>query len=250
MIRLLEAVTEGGYRSGVGDVVNFSAVREAELVAAGRAVSLPLQLSCLWADRPSASSVPAGTSYRFIDVGGSAGSVWDATLAGWAPQNGSMVLASNWGTLAAPVATISGAASGIFVPSGGAGSLVIPASLLLETRAEIEVVSRIQKVGANATCDMRVYLGALGTASDPVVQNITLAITNNITARPACSAEFVEGSMLTTQGLGPGAQSATVGLQDKVVDLTVPNIISFGIATGNALDVYKLAGYRVTLKMI
>lgn len=196
---------------------------------------------------PLSTTLTPGTVVRVTNLGGTGGSFLEATTAGWVPLNGSAVLASQWGTLASPLSTVTGVTSGLFTPAGGVGSLVIPAGLLIASRSKLEIEWFAQKVGANATCALRTYLGALGTASDPAILNLSLVITDGISARPAISVGFIEGNMVTTQGIGPGGQSATVGLLDKTIDLTVANTISFGFAAGHASDSYRLIGYSVKL---
>lgn len=251
MIHLLEAKTVAGTRYGAGDVVNFISAIEAELVSAGEAEVMPVVLTYTWATRPNYSTTDAGTVISISDVGGSSGSFWKATSGGWVPLNGSVVLASNWGSLAAPVATQTGSTGALFVPTGGAGSLVIPATMLITSRSALEIEAMHRRRGATATAILSIYLGTAGTVADSKVFDLSVAATNNQDNRPAVTVGFTTGVATISNWLAPGSANASA-YADKTTNINIAAAmkISFGISAANAADAFDLVGYTVRLNSI
>lgn len=232
-----------------GMIADFEANIERDLITDGNAINLPLVTGSTWAEKPHFSSVDAGTAISLIDVGG--GSTWVATYAGWVPQNGIVVLTSNWGTVASPVSSITGVANGLFQPIGGAGSLVIPAGMLLEGRAKLEIEVSLLRIGANGPYTANIYLGTASDVNDSIVFSVAPAATNNLHTRIYLSLWFNEGVVTTVSYQAPGASTAGA-LQDRAIniDLTKAMKISIGTLGTHTADRINLIGYSVKLVMI
>lgn len=199
-----------------------------------------------WAARPSPGP-NRGRIIKVSDVGGDGGSLWQATLAGWVPLNGRVVLASNWGTLAAPVATFTGSGTGSLVPVGGAGSLIIPKYTLLEGRSKIELEALLRRRGVNGTAQYNVRLGTTGTAADPLLYTIQVTAINNRDTRILSVAGFVEDAMLTANYQAPGSGDGVFSTRTSGIDLLADMAVTFDISSANNADAFDLLGYTLTL---
>lgn len=275
MIRLLYDTTIGGIRHGKGSVINLDRALELDLLAKGNADrgtgvfsrdskgnivgleadegTIPLALSYTWNTRPNAYTTAAGTIINIRDVGGEAGSLWKATAAGWVPLNGTVKLASKWGSVASPVASIMGSTGGLFAINGGAGSLVVPATMLIPGRSILRVRALIHRRGANATAIVRIYLGTAGTSSDGMIFSISLAATDTLQTRPDIElAAITSSSMTSTDWLTPGNNGSpgVIRAVSTNINTEAAMTISFSIISANTLDSFDLIGYSVVLESL
>lgn len=251
MIRLLEAKTIAGMRYGAGNIVNFISPIEAELVSAGEAEVMPLILTYTWATKPNYFTTSVGSFINISDVGGPGGSFWRATSGGWVPLNGSVLLASNWGSLTSPVATQTGSTGILFVLAGGTGSLVIPATMLIAGRSKLEIEVMHRRRGATATAAFSVYLGTSGTTADSKVFDVSIAATNNQDNRPMMTIGFTAGVATISNWLAAGGANGGAFI-DKTsnINLAAAMTISFGISAANLADAFDLIGYTARLNSI
>ncbi|MEP6879000.1 MAG: hypothetical protein ABI865_09140 [Nitrosospira sp.] len=254
MIRMLEAKTVAGTRYGAGDVVNFVDVIEGQLVAAGAAESMPVVLTYTWATMPNYYTTPVGTVINLSDVGGLAGSFWKATAVGWFPLNGKALLAKNWGSVAAPVApAISNTAGALFVPSGGAGSLLIPAPMLVPGHSTLAIRAAFHRDGTAASAIARIFLGTAGTISDAVLFSLGITTTDDNQARPFVEASPISASSTTTTNYLSAGNTGTPGVIATVtanINTAAAMVLSFGTSTVNAADSLSLIGYTVEIESI
>jgi hypothetical protein len=210
-------------------------------------------LSSTWDNRRNPFTTPAGTVMNITDVGGPGGSLWKATSKGWVPLGGSVLLAQAWGTLSAPVATISGSTGKLFVPSGSVGSLLIPAKMLIATRSSLRISCVFHRRGATATAGGRIYFGTAGTTSDSAVYNLTYGASDWLQARvdvaAVASIEVLSTNWLSAGNTGTLSTPPPVQIFEKNIDLDADMTISFGIepATASASDAFDLIGYSVKL---
>ena len=205
--------------------------------------------SYTWAGKPAASSSNAGQSIRITDVGNSAsGSLWQSDGTIWRPVNGRVLLGSDFGSLAAPIATISGVTSGGFVlplenPS-------IPANLL-PVGARININVMLRRRGANATASWSTRLGVNGGAGDQQVLNLSTSASDSKDYSANLSLGITSSGSFTTQGwLAPQA-SGTSAIADKVnaaIDTTAEMFVSFDIFNANVSDSFDLISYSVSLE--
>lgn len=272
MIRLLRDTTIDGICHGKGSLLNLDPPIERGLLANGDAdrgtgvfsrdqngnivglagdgdAGIPLALSYTWNTRPNAFVTPAGTVINILDVGGEAGSLWKATAAGWVPLNGSVKLASRWGSVSSPVATITGSTGGKFSITHGYGSLLIPAAMLIPERTSLRFSALFHRRGSNGGASARIYLGTTGTTSD--ASAFVLAFNRDAyQVRADVEVGVVSSNSLTsTLWLAPGAVSANAFLTMTTNINTNANMsLSYGISSSNALDAFDLIGYSVVLE--
>lgn len=272
MIRLLRDTTIGGIRHGMGSLLNLDPQIELGLLANGDAdrgtgvfsrdqsgnviglegdgqSTIPLALSYTWNTRPNAFTSAAGTIINILDVGGQAGSFWKATSAGWVPFNGTVKLASKQGSVASPVASITGSTGALFTVNGGAGSVVVPATMLIPGRSLLRVAVLFHRRGANANAIVRIYLGTTGTAADATAFSLNFA-GNLQQARTDLEIGAATSSSLTsTFWLAPGASAPNAfSTMTTNINTDAAMTLSIGIASANALDSFDLIGYSVVLE--
>lgn len=230
-----------------GEVTPMSA---SQVLAAGPATitnALNFTFICTWATKPSYLTVPLGTKILVTDIGNTGGSVWQSTLTGWSPLTGSLVLANNWGSVAAPVASLT-AASGVFTPVGGSGSLNLPGGMLLAGRAKLELEAEFNRTGINATGIINIFFGSAKSTADSNIYTITTTAVNNRATRPFVTLGFNEFVVTSTTYNTPGgsADGAAVDLSTNI-DVSAPMGITFALASANAGDTFALIGYSLKL---
>ncbi|MDN5752328.1 MAG: hypothetical protein L0H15_03475 [Nitrosospira sp.] len=235
-------------------MLNSDAATESQLLAAGVATALPLVLTYTWATKPNYSLTAAGTIINISDVGGEGGSLWKATSAGWVPLNGVVKLASKWGTVASPVATISGSTGALFVPTGGSGSLIIPASMLIPEHSVLRARAVMHRRGINGTATARIYLGTAGTSSDDTAYSLGIAATDTLEIRPDVEIGVVASASMTgTNWMAPGSTGSSptaVTAMTTNINTAAAMTLSFGMDNANALDSFDLIGYSVLLESL
>lgn len=193
-----------------------------------------------FANLPDPTTVQAGVPYYVSDVG-VGGSQWYSTGTKWVPLGGSVVLASDSGTLASPIETKTGATSHTFAPI-----ISFPAGLLdpgvSKVRAEFVVV----RAGANGTATLRAHFGK--TAADWVFA-LGLTATDGQTARYIVDFYPDNGGLFTTNwaGIGVLATNPSLNKANADFDTTAAQVLNFQIASANALDTFKLITYHVTV---
>ncbi|SEO77990.1 hypothetical protein [Nitrosovibrio sp. Nv6] len=209
-------------------------------------------LTYTWATRPNYSTSTAGTVINISDVGGEAGSFWKATSAGWIPLNGQVKLAGDQGSIAAPVATITGSTGALFNLSGGFGSLVIPAKMLIPGHSALRLRALFYRRGANATATATIYIGTTGTSADPRAYFLSLTATDLQQNR--ADAETVVATATTactTAWLAPQQQTITAASDLTTnINTDAAMTVSIGVATASALDSFDLISYSVVLESI
>ena len=103
-----------------------------------------------WAGRPAASAVSVGAQMIVTDVGVGGRSYWWGDGTNWRPVNGSVTLSEQHGTIAAPIATITGTIAGGFATFALPTIPVIPVGMLI-IGARVVAGSIILKTGAGVT---------------------------------------------------------------------------------------------------
>lgn len=193
-----------------------------------------------FATLPDPTTVQAGVPYYVSDIG-IGGSQWYSDGAKWVPFGGSVVIASDSGTLAAPLDTKTGATEYTFSPT-----ITFPAGLLdpgvSKVRAEFVVV----RAGTNGTALLRMYFGK--TAADWVF-GLYLAATDGQTARYMVDFYPNDGGLFTTNWAAAGllTTNSTIDRTNADFDTTAAQILNFQIGSANALDTFKLISYQVTV---
>jgi len=181
-----------------------------------------------WAGRPSPASSGAGAQMVTTDVG--PGRTWwwsDGTY--WRPLNGRVLISNQFGTNAAPIATITG--NGLGQTAALPVIPVIPANMLIPG-AIIGNYSRAVKSGAVAGVS---YLGpGVGPAQNPggalapILLGNSLPINANAVGQGAAFAQVLSTTVCQSPSYS-GFAGAAAGYGEAAIDLTVPNYVNFQV---------------------
>ena len=155
---------------------------------------------------------------------------------------GRIVLAQAQGTIAAPVATFTGAAAGLFAAP-------LPLTLgagLINPNSTFCIDAIVQKVGANATASLDARLGTLNTIADSSIVSVPISITTLSLVALSGRARF--GTLLdrffTQQAQQANGASAVTGLdQTSNVNTQAAMFLNLAISAASAADSFKLIGY-------
>jgi len=200
---------------------------------------------CTWATRPPASGVPIGTLITVTDQGANGRSFWWSNGVNWIPVNGEISMSVQYGTLAAPIATITGngtnqAAVLPIVP-------MLPAYMLIPgVRVKILVWARETLNGGNVS-----YFGpCLGSVQNPGgsiganTMGNALPVGSSITGIGLVIGVITAANTLFTAAYS-GSQSSPAGAGEAAIDLTVPNYVNLqvnnSLGAGNNILVLALA---------
>lgn len=204
--------------------------------------------SYTWAGKPAASASNNGQTIRITDVGHSAsGSLLQSDGTIWRPVNGSILIASAFGSVAAPLASFTGATAGSFTLSGGNPS--IPASLL-PVGACVKAWAMMRRHGTNGVGTFNVRLGTANAATDPVIQAIATTATDakdasiDVSGWLTSSTTFTTQNWLSPQGVGVSAIVDRTGS----INTAAAMYLSFDMAGANALDSFDLIAYRLSVE--
>lgn len=190
-----------------------------------------------WAGRPTAGLAVDDRAW-FTDVGVGTGSewAWDGTY--WGPI-APVVLMRQSGSVAAPIATLTGATSGTFLTPGNvlAGMFVRP-GMRLTARADFTRTTSI----AAATVDLRINNVAVGnvTISSVGTANVNARIESNMEC-VSSTAQFVELSVAING-------TATNVFTDRTVNFgTADRPVTLQLTSANVGDTFVLHGYSLVL---
>lgn len=201
----------------------------------------------LWDDRPAASSNTSRV-IRITDVGpAGAGSHWVSDGTYWRPVNGSIVLQKQSGSIATPLAAVTGVTSSMLVPSK---SRIIPAGMLIPGDAQLKIEAMFRRTGANATATLNVHLGTNKTSGDNTCYAFSYAATNLLDIFAAPTVDVAEAQRFTYSGWqvqGGSGNASTFGDKTTAFNTATEMGVSFSISGANAADSFALIGYRVTL---
>lgn len=265
MITLTTAKTIDGIRVPKGTVISRDSATETQLLSAGEATEIIIDvpenpeipdegvavLTYTWNTRPVYGATKPGTVINISDVGGESGSFWKATSAGWVPLNGTLYLANNWGTTAAPVATITNSTGALFSPLGGAGSRTLPAACLIPGHSRLRVSAWYQKRGGTASGLCRIYLGTTGTTADASIHSTSITADGMHHRAYSESGVVDSATLVTIPWLAPdGSSAAAVSIATTNINTNSAMIVSFGISTSNVADSFDLIGYSVLLESL
>jgi len=164
----------------------------------------------------------------------------------WRPRNGRQIIVQRFGTLAAPLASLTGVASGVFalpkLPEFPAG-LIAPNS---RVTAQVDVA----RMGVNGTATLAVRLGTAGTTADSSIYQATMAATDALMAQIDQSARF--GASATTFytliNTGQNAQATNGADRTTNVNTAAKMAGTVTISGANALDSFAVLGYSFALE--
>jgi hypothetical protein len=160
---------------------------------------------------------------------------------------GFTLLASKQGSVASPLGTISGTTGALFSANH---QVTIPARAII-ANSYLLVNVLASRTGANATANLRVYLGTAGSTSDSVLGQQGWAATDGQKAWlmgmgcfGTATSSFISTGALTPQGT---STTATYADQSTNVDTTATMTLSIGISNGNASDSFSLHSWSAIL---
>ena len=202
----------------------------------------------LWANVPFPATTP-GVIIQVLDVG-VAPSFWVSDGTNWRPLNGRVLLYQRTGTLAAPLATLTGVTLALFtLPQ----TLTIQAGVI-PPNGMVCVTAEVQRTTATAAANAKIWLGNLGTTADVAIGNLIMGATANLIIPRLHGSFFMTGS--SGSGTVNGAvvpentTSASAILQDATVNTpnTLPLYVTIGMSGANAADTFNLNNYSVWLE--
>ena len=199
-----------------------------------------------WADRPAIGLVPVGTELQVTDY---ANQKWINNGTYWRPSQGRALIKQALGTLASPVAVVSGAAAGFFSIPGGSPKL--PAGMIIpNSRVVGHAEVKKEGTGGNFVLGFR-----LGTSSDDgsmmaVSYGPSAAGDCFVTAAANFGASKTAFSTLNTNSPYQTSFSPGTAIFDKeyLVNTAVDMNVLIDISNGNAADTYKLINFSVWLE--
>ena len=198
---------------------------------------------------PVATPYPAGQTIIVTDVGLAPTRLVSDGQGAWRPLNGRALLYQRSGTLAAPLATLTGVTAGLFtLPQ----TLLIPAGLV-PPQGKVTVEAEFQRIGATATGVVRAFLGNTNSSSDTILPGVSMG-TTTLLIMPKYSGSLLWGASTTAAtiigAVGENATSSSGALADSSTnnDRSQPMYVNIGIASANAADQFNLVNYRVWLE--
>lgn len=211
------------------------AVRGAQQLAAKPRASLIPEYVYMggWAGRPTSGlSVRARAYFTDVGVNGSDW-LWDGVF--WSPA-APVVLFRECGSLAAPIATLTGVASGVFKTPGS-----VPAGMFVKPGMRLNAMHDIRRTSATAVGTVMSTLGGAWIAST------TLAATVNQDARGDSNLLCVSSAVQVSQGGTPPNSQGTGGMQAGANNYATAQAYALQLSSANVADTFQLIGYSLTL---
>lgn len=207
-----------------------------------------------WANRPAATAVAPGTKMIATDVGVGGYSEWVSNGTNWRPVNGSVLLFEDRGSVAAPIASLTGdgvsTQMGFVIPN--ASSVRLPAGMAYIGSHIIAVYECMKGPVATVTNNFSSKLDTVtvsSTGNNPL-GNVSMGTTANLSGRGYGTAVVTGATTVTTSRLTNFATS-TSGFFDMPAAAwdfdSNPPYVTFYIqgASLPAGELYHLIGYQV-----
>lgn len=188
----------------------------------------------LWANRPTTGLRLQERAF-FTDVGqGGSEWVWDGTY--WVPM-APVVLFRGAGTVAAPLATLTGVTSGTFATPGN-----VPAGMFIKPGMELLAQARFARSTAAAT-GAQVVAGFGGTGIGRLVFSNNIGQTLRIHASMMA---VTSATQLRDNQTPPHAQAAGT-ITDTALNFANSQAFTLSLEAANAADSFTLLSYSLTL---
>jgi hypothetical protein len=160
----------------------------------------------------------------------------------------SVTLAKLWGTIASPVATLTGTTGALFtLPS----AIAIPANTIGDYD-HIHVRARCKRTGANATGQFEVQLGTGAAGSDSLFGRVSINATDGHVGALETQAFFNTSAtiFLSNGTVAPMNTTSGTTFIDRNTNVNRGSVmyVTFGMSSANALDSFALLGYHITLE--
>lgn len=157
------------------------------------------------------------------------------------------VIANKQGSVASPLGTVSSSTGALFSANHQA---TIPANTITPNSFML-VQALVTRSGANATANIRAYLGTAGTNSDSVLGQLAFAATDGQKAWLFSMGGFSSSvsSFLATGALAPQGTSTTGTFGDQSANFNpaAQMTLSLGISNANAGDSFSLLSWSALL---
>ena len=241
----------GGFIRGEGEVENVPYLSDdgTSLVSGDGTVISFTGPAYTWAGKPAAAD-NAGNSIRITDVGPvGSGSVWISNGTVWRPIGGRTLHCAASGTIASPLATLSGATGKLVLPAGDrvtAGSILMPVGLP-QIGQGVEVSAKLRHRGTGGTWNALARLGSLDSASDPSFVQSTGTATDDQGVWLLSELEVVSATafVASTYGVPNSAGVGSIVLRNSNFNNAAQLYLGFYSSTLNAADFLDLISYRV-----
>lgn len=208
----------------------------------------------VWASRPAASAVPAGSKMCATDVGVGGYSEWVSDGTYWRPVNGSVLLFEDRGSVASPIASLTGdgvsTQIGFVIPN--ASSVRMPAGMAFVGSRIVVVFECMKGAVATVTNNFTSKLDSVtvSSAGNNPVGSISMGPTANLSGRSFGTA-VVTGLATTSNSRATSFAASGSGFFDMPAaawdfDSNPPYITLY--IQGAALpagELYHLVGYQV-----
>lgn len=209
--------------------------------ASGAPVNGP---SYTWATRPAAAG-NAGRVVRITDIG-PGGSYWYSDGASWRPVGGSVLIASQQGSITTPLSAFTGVTSSVFTIT----QPIIPAGMLIPGSSTIEFEAQLRRTGGNGTALVNVHMGTAKSAGDNTIYAFTYAATTLLDLFVNPSVLVAEsGRIVATNWQARGGSGNASVYQERTgnINTAADMGITIAIASANSADSFALLGYKVRL---
>lgn len=195
--------------------------------------------SAAFADRGTAT---LNLIKNLTDAGANGTALWVGDGTNYRALNGHTVLGRRNGSVASPVATYTGGTGGVFTN----GQIVLPANAIAP-HSTIRGVVFVKRTGANATANIRVFLGTAGTTSDSVLGQLQLSGTDGHVGKLTCEGLFgtATNSFVSSGALAAMNSAGTSTFADQNTNIATGSAMTISVAmtNANAADSFALVGY-------
>lgn len=234
-----------GLRTGASFAVTDYGGNIATVVAGAWRFEYPFRTT--WAGRPAVGLVPAGTELQVTDY---ANQKWINDGASWRPAQGRALVKNIFGTIATPLAVITGVTAGAFSLPGG--NIRIPAGMIAPN-SRVIVSHTARRTTSAATANLVCYLGTAGNQADTGIVSQNLAATANLDIVACSGARFgtSKTTMVCSNYLSEYTTTTGAGVAtDRTfnVNTDADMFVSFGVISANIADSFGLVSYSVSLE--
>lgn len=198
------------------------------------------------------SDVDAGVTYRVTDVGPTdSGSLWVKGTSRWRTLGGRQLHCAAQGTIAAPLATLSGATGKFVLPAGdrvSGGSILLPVGLP-QVGQGVQVSCKVRHRGTGGAWNFVARIGTSDTSSDSNFAQVTGTATDDQGAwveqdmETVTATSFISSGYSVPNSVGVGA----LVLRNSNFNNAAQMYLGFYSSTLNAADFLDLISYRVYL---
>lgn len=250
---VLEPFETGSGTAVVGDTIDIDAslarlmvtARKARFVLADPGTPQPKRLSGSWAQMQARTAV-AGDGELWLLTDTVVRPEWwqySASAGRWYPLTGSSHLINRVGSVATPLASITGVTAATFF---GLAAMALPAGFLA-LGARLRVDAFFSRTGANATGIVRARLGTGGDTGDAILTNQTMAATNGLTYRMFLEARVAAADGLISSHGNTVNGTTNNGIQDVSGQVAIAQAmqLTLGTASTNASDAFHCLAVAV-----